>query len=257
MIISIYTLIRKEISRFLKLWPQTVAPSFFSIVVYFLLFKEAMGRTVSLIEINMNYACYIAYSLVLMQIMQISFSAVSASFFNMKYQRSILYLFTTPINSFSVIISFVLIGIIRSFLVCGLAYFAFALFKVIPFSFNLNVILFLLIISATFSLMGLLNAIFSKNFDNLSIFQSFILSPLIYLSGIFYPTEAMSPFFRNLSVFNPCYYIVRSYFYFISLSKNQGNLFNILILFIPFIFLYVISFIIINNKREKVSRVNI
>jgi ABC-2 type transport system permease protein len=257
MFISIYTLIKKEISRFLKLWIQTVAPSFFSIMIYFLLFKEIMSGNIYLSETSIKYKCYIVYSLILMQIMQISFSAVSASFFNMKYQRSILYLFTTPMNGFSIIMSFLFIGLIRSFLVCGLAYFAFVSFGVISLSFNINIILFLLIVSSIFALVGLLNAIFSKNFDNLSIFQSFILTPLIYLSGIFYPVEAMSSFFQNFSIFNPCYYIVRIYFDLISFSESRINFLNFLFLIFIFILFYFISLHIINNRREKASEVNI
>jgi ABC-2 type transport system permease protein len=70
-----------------------------------------------------------------------------------------------------------------------------------------------LMTSLMFSLAGLINAIFASSFDDISIIPTFVLTPLIYLGGVFYSIEMLSGFWQGLSMFNPILYMVNAFRY--------------------------------------------
>lgn len=210
--VALYTLTRREIIRFCRIWIQTLLPSPISITLYFVIFGNLIGSRIGQIQ-SYSYVEYIAPGLIMMAVINNAFFNVVSSFFGSKFQRNIEEMFVSPMSSWVILFGFVLGGVIRGCLV-GLVATLVALFFTTLHVHHLFIILAVILLSAMlFSLCGLINAIFSRKFDDISIVPTFILMPLIYLGGVFYSIDMLPPLWQKVSHFNPLLYMVNAFRY--------------------------------------------
>lgn len=210
--IALYTLTRKEITRFFRIWTQTLLPSPISMVLYFVIFGSLIGPRIGQID-GHNYIEYLAPGLIMMAVINNSFANVVASFFGAKFQRNIEEMFVAPMSSWVILLGFILGGISRGCIV-GLIVTCVALFFTELHVHHIGVVVVVVLCTAMlFSLAGLLNAIFSRKFDDINIIPTFVLTPLTYLGGVFYSTNMLSPFWQKLSYFNPILYMINAFRY--------------------------------------------
>ncbi len=210
--IALYTLTRREMVRFFRIWSQTLLPSPVSMVLYFVIFGGLIGPRIGVID-GYRYIEYIAPGLIMMSVINNSFSNVVASFFGTKFQRNIEEMYVAPMASWVILLGFIFGGIARGCLV-GLIVTFVALFFTKLHVHSITVIILVVLLTAMlFSLAGLVNAIFSKKFDDISIIPTFVLTPLTYLGGVFYSVNMLSPFWQKLSHLNPILYMVNAFRY--------------------------------------------
>lgn len=205
--ISFITIIRKEITRFMRIWSQTLLPPAITQTLYFLIFGTFIGSRIGQIG-GVDYMAFIVPGLIMMAVISSAFSNVVSSFFGSRFQKSLDELLVSPTPNWVVIAGFTGGGVLRGLLV-GLIVFGVSFFFTRPQVDNFFVILFfILITSVLFSLGGLLNGIFAKKFDDVQIFGTFILTPLTYLGGVFYSLDQLPPVWRTISALNPIVYMV-------------------------------------------------
>lgn len=210
--IALYTLTRREITRFFRIWSQTLLPSPVSMVLYFVIFGGLIGPRIGTID-GYRYIEYIAPGLIMMSVINNSYANVVASFFGTKFQRNIEEMYVAPMASWVILLGFIIGGIVRGCLV-GLIVTLVALFFTKLHAHSIAVIVMVVILtSMLFSLAGLVNAIFSKKFDDISIIPTFVLTPLTYLGGVFYSVNMLSPFWQKISHLNPILYMVNAFRY--------------------------------------------
>lgn len=210
--IALYTIMRREVVRFFRIWSQTLLPSPVSMVLYFVIFGGLIGPRIGVID-GYRYIEYIAPGLIMMSVINNSFANVVASFFGAKFQRNIEEMYVAPMASWVILLGYTIGGIARGCLV-GLLVTLVALFFTKLHVHNIAVIaLVVLLTSMLFSLAGLINAIFSRKFDDISIIPTFVLTPLTYLGGVFYSMHMLSPFWQKLSYLNPILYMVNAFRY--------------------------------------------
>ncbi len=208
--VALYTLTRKEMTRFFRIWTQTLLPSPISIILYFVIFGSLIGPRIGQID-GHHYIEYIAPGLVMMAVINNSYSNVVASFFGAKFQRSIEEMFVASMSSWVILMGFILGGIARGCIV-GLIVTVVALFFTNLQVHSIGVVIIVVIFTAMlFSLAGLLNAIFSKKFDDINIIPTFVLTPLTYLGGVFYSVNMLPPFWQKVSYFNPILYMINAF----------------------------------------------
>jgi ABC-2 type transport system permease protein len=211
-LVALYTLTRKEIVRFFRIWTQTLLPSPISTVLYFVIFGSLIGTRVGKIG-GYNYIEYLAPGLIMMAIINNSFSNVVGSFYGAKFQRNIEEMFVSSMASWTILVGFTLGGIARGCIV-GLMVTIVALFFTQLTIFNAVVIVFVVLATAMlFSLVGIINAIFSRKFDDINIVPTFVLTPLTYLGGVFYSIHMLPPFWQKVSYFNPIFYMINAFRY--------------------------------------------
>lgn len=210
--ISFSTMIRKEFVRIMRIWSQTLLPSAVTSTLYFIVFGAFIGSQVAPIE-GFSYMQFIVPGLVMMAVITNSYMNVVSTFYFAKWTRTIDEILVSPTPDWVVILGFVSGGIIRGVLT-GLVVLAISLFFTHLAIYNIAVIFAALILtSVLFSLGGLINGIFAKGFDGISIVPTFVLTPLTYLGGIFYSISLLPPFWQGVSLFNPILYMVNSFRY--------------------------------------------
>lgn len=208
--IALYTITRKEMTRFFRIWTQTLLPSPISMILYFVIFGSLIGPRVGTID-GHNYIEYLAPGLIMMAVINNSYANVVASFFGAKFQRNIEEMFVAPVSSGIILLGFVLGGMVRGCIV-GLIVTVVALFFTKLSLVHPALIIFVVLCtSLLFSLGGLINAIFSRKFDDINIVPTFILTPLTYLGGVFYSIHMLSPFWQKVSYFNPIFYMINAF----------------------------------------------
>jgi ABC-2 type transport system permease protein len=210
--IALCTLTKKEIVRFFRIWTQTLLPSPISIILYFVIFGGLIGPRIGQIQ-QFDYVQYIAPGLIMMAVINNSFSNVVGSFFGAKFQKNIEEMLVSPMDSWVILVGFLLGGVARGCLV-GLIVTLVALFFTTLKIHSMSIV-FLVVLGASimFSLAGMINAIFSKKFDDINIIPTFILTPLTYLGGVFYSVQMLPSFWRTISYVNPILYMVNAFRY--------------------------------------------
>lgn len=210
--IAYSTIVRKEVTRVLRIWPQTLFPPVITQTLYFLIFGKFIGSQIDDIQ-GVSYMAFIVPGLIMMTVINNSFMNVVSSFFSSKFQRSIEELLVSSTSNKTIIAGYVTGGVVRGMIVGFLVFLVSVLFTR-PRIYHLGIIFsFIMLTAIVFALGGLLNAIFAKKFDDISIFPTFIMTPMIYLGGVFYSIDNLPPFWRMLSKFNPVLYMVNGFRY--------------------------------------------
>lgn len=237
--IAYWTITRKECTRFFRIWTQTLLPSAVTMVLYYVIFGTFVGSQIDPIG-GYSYMQFIVPGLVMMSVITNSFSNVVSSFYGSKFQRNLEELMVSPTPHWVVIAGFVTGGVLRGLSV-GVIVLGVSLFFTHLVVQDLFLVLaFIFLTALTFSLAGLLNGVFAKTFDAVSIVPTFVLTPLTYLGGVFYSISALPPFWQSVSQFNPILYMVNGFrFGFLGLSDVNVVASLVMLLFLSGILLGV------------------
>lgn len=244
--IAFYTIVRKEISRFTRIWVQTLLPPAISMTLYFVIFGSLIGPRIGTMN-GFNYIDYIAPGIIMMSIINNSYANVVSSFFGAKFQKHIEEMIVAPIPNIIILCGFVTGGIARGLLV-GAVVTVVALFFTELKIHNLAITIAVVFMTAlVFSLAGFINAIFAKKFDDISIIPTFVLTPLIYLGGVFYSINLLPPFWQTASSFNPILYMVNAFRYGMLGESDINILSAFIILSIFTVCLFSFSLFLLNK----------
>ncbi len=208
-----YTIVRKELVRIFRIWGQTFLPSIIMALLYFTVFGKILGERVGDIH-GVQYIQFVVPGFVMFSVIMNSFTNTSTSFFSAKFMsRNIDELLISPTPPAIIIAGYVTGGVLRGVIV-GILVAIVSILYVYPPIHHLFIILFFLIVSAIlFALAGLVNGIYGKTFDSISIVPTFIITPIVYLAGVFYSVDQLPPFFQTLTFINPVFYIINGFRY--------------------------------------------
>lgn len=210
--IAFETILVKEVRRFARIWVQTLVPPAITIALYFLIFGNLIGRRIGEMG-GFDYMDFIVPGLIMMAVIQNSYSNVVSSFFSQKFQRSIEELLVSPVPNYIILAGFVAGGMARGLavgIIVTLMSFVFTDLSINSYFITISVVL---LTAMVFSLAGFLNALYANSFDDISIIPTFVLTPLIYLGGVFYSIDLLPDAGRLVSSLNPIFYMVNTFRY--------------------------------------------
>lgn len=236
--VAYITILRKEVSRFMRIWQQTLLPPVMTTSLYFIIFGNLIGPRIGSMD-GYRYMDFIVPGLILMSVITNAYANVSSSFFSAKFQRSIEEIQVSPTPNYIILLGYVSGGMVRAILV-GIIVSAVSLFFSKLSVYNFLVMASIVVLTALlFSLGGFLNGIFAKKFDDISIVPTFVLTPLTYLGGIFYSIKLLPEFWQSVSHINPILYMINAFRYgFLGITDIRlGVSYLIIILFVGVLFL--------------------
>lgn len=236
-LISLASIARKEMIRIFRIWVQTLVPPVITITLYFIIFGSFIGSQLSDIG-GYNYMAFIAPGLIMMAIITNSYSNTVSSFFSTKFQRNIEELLVSPTPNWVIVLGYISGGMTRGLSVGLLVSVVSLLFIRLPLFNVFYVVLFAFLTSFVFSLAGMINGIFAKKFDDISIIPTFVITPLTYLGGVFYSISLLPGFWQTISKANPIVYMIGGFRYgFLGISDiNVWTGFWMLVLFSVLLF---------------------
>jgi len=236
-IVAMQTIVRKEVVRVLRIWIQTVVPPAITMTLYFIIFGNLIGRRIGTMD-GFDYMQYIAPGLIMMSVITNSYGNVVSSFFGAKFGRHLEEMLIAPMSNAAIVIGHVAGGVLRGMLIGVLVTIIALFFTRLEVQHPFVTISIVLLSSIVFSLAGLINAIFAKKFDDISIVPTFVLTPLTYLGGVFYSISLLPEFWQTVSLANPILYMVNAFRYGIlgTSDINIGVAYGILLVFVAVLF---------------------
>ncbi len=206
------TLFRKELLRFWKVAFQTIAAPVLTSLLYLVIFAQALEGRIQVYE-RIPYTVFLLPGLVMMSVLQNAFANSSSSIAQSKITGNILFVLLPPISHVEFFVAYISAAIVRG-LAVGLGVLLVGLWFV-PVSLvaPLWVLCFAILGSALLGALGIVAGVWADKFDQLAVFQNFIIMPLTFLSGVFYSIHSLPPVWQTLSHANPFFYMIDGFRY--------------------------------------------
>ncbi len=208
-------MLRKDVVRMFRIWVQTFLPSVITSSLYFLIFGTILGSQIGDMQ-GVKYMNFVVPGLVMLAIVTTSYANTSFMFFTSKFfARSIDEILVSPTPPWLLIAGFVGGGIIRGVLVGACVILVSLFFTGLSLTIhNALIIFFFAVLTAlVFALAGLVNGIYAKTIDGINIVPTFVLTPLVYLGGIFYSIHSLPSWWQKLTYLDPLFYLINGFRY--------------------------------------------
>ncbi len=219
-LIRFKTLLYREIIRFLKVINQTILSPVLSSVLYLAVFGIVLGGQ---INHDGSYIAFIIPGIIVMEVMMAAYSNTSSSLFLSRYLHMIDHLLVTPITYTELVLAYIFGGVFRGALVGTLIELVSILFSPFHIAHGLWVIFFTIGISIIFSGIGLVVALWSEEFEDLSIVTTYFITPFTFLGGVFYSVKLLHPALLAITRFNPFFYLIDG-FRWAMIGKSEGDI---------------------------------
>lgn len=202
-----FTLLKKEVRRFLKVYHQTVLSPVVNIILFLAVFSISVGGHIAEVE-GVPFAVFVSAGLIMMAAMQNSFANSSSSLVMGKVMGFIVDYLIPPLGAVELLFAFGLGAILRGICVAITAFVAIYFFVALPLHSLAHVAFFLFFSCMFLGFLGIFCGIMSDTFDQMSAMTSYVITPLTFLSGTFYSTNSLPEFWKNFSHFNPFFYMI-------------------------------------------------
>jgi ABC-2 type transport system permease protein len=209
-LVGFNTIVIREFSRIMRIWGQTLVPPAITATLYFVIFGSLIGSRIGEMG-GYTYIQYIAPGLIMMSVVTNSYGNVVSSFFGAKFGKHIEELLVAPLPNWLIVVGYMVGGIVRGLLV-GIVVTIITLAFTHLHIYNIGIVITAVLLSSiVFSLAGMINAVFAKNFDQITFIPTFILTPLTYLGGVFYTINLLPEWAQQFSKANPILYMVNAF----------------------------------------------
>ena len=206
------TLLYKEVTRFWRVAFQTVAGPVLTAMLYLLIFGHALESHVKVYD-QVSYTAFLVPGLAMMSLLQNAFANSSSSLIMSNVMGNLVFLMLTPLSYMNWFVAYVGAAVIRG-LIVGLGVFAVsALFTGISFNAPVWIVVFAVLGAALMGTLGLIAGLWAEKFDQLAAFQTFVVMPMTFLSGVFYSIHSLPPFWQTVSHLNPFFYMIDGFRY--------------------------------------------
>ena len=245
-LVAFKTLVVKEIRRFMRIWVQTIVPPAVSAVLYMMIFGKLIGERIGVMD-GHSYIDFVMPGIIMMAVITNSYSNAVSSFFSAKFQQHIEELLIAPVDNRVILAGFVVGGVCRGLAVGALVAAVSLFFTDITVENPLTTVLIVVLTSTLFATGGVINAVYAKSFDDISIIPHFVLTPLTYLGGIFYSVNLLPDFWYKLSLLNPVLYMINGFRYGILGSSDFPIWWSFLVILIFILLLSAIALHLMNK----------
>ena len=244
--IAFVTILVKEIRRFTRIWPQTLLPPAITIALYFVIFGTLIGPRIGRMA-GFSYIEFVVPGLIMMSLLQNSFSNSSSSLIQAKIMGNIVFLLLTPLSYLQLFFAFLIAAIVRGMFV-GVCIYLIAMFYVdLPVEHPWFVFIFAFCGGGLMGAFGMIAGIWATRFDQMAAFGNFVIMPLSMLSGVFYSIHSLPQVWQNISHFNPFFYMIDGFRYGFFGQSDTSPYLSLLIVVSFFI---ILSFITIRMLKS-------
>jgi len=207
---GVWAIYRNEMLRTLRTIGQSVATPVITTALYFVVFGGAIGSRIPEVS-GVSYGAFIVPGLMMMSLLNLSLSNASVGIYFPKFTGTIFEVLSAPLSAVEAVVAYVGAAATKSVLI-GLIILATAeLFVPVRILHPFFMVAFLLLTAFAFSLFGFIIGIWAKNFEQLAIIPTLVVTPLTFLGGAFYSIDVLPPFWRAVSLVNPVVYLVSGF----------------------------------------------
>lgn len=205
-------LFTKEVQRFWRVGFQTVAAPVLTALLYLMIFGHVLEDHVQVYD-RISYTAFLVPGLVMMSVLQNAFANSSSSLIQSKITGNLVFLLLSPLSHWAWYCAYVGSSVVRGFVVglgVWLVTLVFAPLHVESFGW---IVIFAFLGAALLGTLGLLAGLWAEKFDQLAMFQNFLIMPMTFLSGVFYSVASLPPVWQTVSHLNPFFYMIDGFRY--------------------------------------------
>ncbi len=203
--IGLYTMLRREVKRTLRVSIQTLAAPVISAALYIFIFGTVIGTKIEDFA-GVPYISFVFPGVLMLSIINASFSSASSALFFMKFTRGIEEILITPFSYLEMLLGFVGSAVARALIVAFLILIVGVLFGAVSLGNPLMFVFYVAAVAAIFAMLGIIVALWAEGFEQLQMLNTFVITPLTYLGGIFYSITMLPPLAAHITVLNPFFY---------------------------------------------------
>jgi len=202
----------KEVLRFWKVGFQTVAAPVLTAMMYMLIFGHVLEGRVEVFD-GVSYTAFLVPGLVMMSMLQNSFSNSSSSLIQSKVMGNLIFILLTPLSHWAWLWAYVMSSVVRGLAVGVGVMLVTSWYGQPHFEHPLWILMFAVLGSGLMGAMGVIAGLWAEKFDQLAAFQNFVIVPMTFLSGVFYSIQSLPTFWQNASHLNPFFYMIDGFRY--------------------------------------------
>lgn len=200
-------LLKKEVLRFWRVAGQTIAAPVLTAVLYLMIFGHVLQGRVQVYP-GVGYVAFLAPGLVMMSVLQNAFANSASSLVQSKIMGNLVFQLLTPLSAWHWFIAYVGAAVLRG-LAVGLGVYLITLFYAPPQAASLAwALVFAVLGAALMGVLGLLAGLWADKFDQMAVFQNFLVMPMTFLAGVFYSIHSLPGIWQRLSHLNPFFYLI-------------------------------------------------
>ena len=206
--IGFRTLVKREIMRFCVVFTQTLLPPLISSALFIFVFGYSIGRNLNILVQGQTYLHFIVPGLVMMHLIESPYANTSSSLFMSRWHNLIQELLLSPLSYFEMVLGLLIGGVVRGLIVGAGVYGVSLLFVRFVFFNYWIVAYFFILVTIIFACLGMLAGLWAEGFEKLSLWSTFVITPLIYFGGVFHSIQMVPAPLRIVTWFNPIFYLV-------------------------------------------------
>ncbi len=205
--IGLWTVYKKEMQRTKRVLFQSIVSPVITTALYFIVFGSAIGSAIAVID-GVSYAQFIVPGLIMMALLQNSFSAASSGIYFPKWIGSIYEMLSAPLSYIEITAGYVLAATTRALLIGIIIYLVALFFTPLPVLHPFWALGFSILVSFVFAMFGFVVGLWANSFEQFNIIPTFVIAPLAFLGGVFYSISMLPPFWQTVTLFNPLVYMI-------------------------------------------------
>jgi ABC-2 type transport system permease protein len=210
--VGLATLVKRELVRTYKVINQVIWPPIITTILYVLVFGLGLGSRVQSVQ-GVPYATFLIPGLIMLQVIDQTYGESSSSVFQGRFMASIQELLVAPLSAVELVTGYVVSSILRALLIAVLILIVgFVMVHTLPQNWFLYVGMTVLV-SALFGSIGIIFGLLAEKFDHIAVFTTFVITPLVFVGGVFTSSQFLPPLVRKLSLFNPMFYMIDAFRY--------------------------------------------
>ena len=207
---AVRAIYRFEMARAGRTLMQSIVSPVISTSLYFVVFGAAIGSRIPEVD-GISYGAFIVPGLVMLSLLTQSIANASFGIYFPKFTGTIYELLSAPVSHFELVLSYVGAAATKSVILGLIILLTARLFVPLRIDHPIWMIVFLLLTSVTFSLLGFIIGIWADGFEKLQIIPLLIVTPLTFLGGSFYSINILPPFWKAVALFNPVVYLISGF----------------------------------------------
>ena len=204
---STYAIYRNELARFMRTVFGSLVSPVLTTSLYFIVFGAAIGGRMSDVG-GMDYGAFIVPGLLMLTLLSESTSNASFGIYMPRFTGAIYELLSAPVGVAETLLGFVGAAATKSLILASVILLTATLFVDYSIAHPFYAFLFIILVSASFSLLGFILGIWAEGFEKLQMVPMLILTPLTFLGGTFYSIDMLAEPWRTAALFNPIVYLV-------------------------------------------------
>ncbi len=210
--VGLWTLIKREMIRSIKVINQVIWPPIIMTLLYVFVFGLALGKQLHSVQ-GVSYAEFLIPGLIMLQVIDSSYGECSSSLFQARFMNSIQEMLVAPMSAGEMVFGYIFGSLARALLIGGLI-------TIVGFlavhAYPTNWFVFfgvLCVVSILFSALGLIFGLLAEKFDHIAVLTTFVITPLVFVGGVFTNARSLPPLMQQLSLFNPMFYTIDAFRY--------------------------------------------